>query len=124
MELLYLAVKETHAENPDCHMRLAWHPGWNKWYCIDCGLAIVVRAVPVEETVKDLTAGLLLTKNIPGRGLVLDIDLDQVYAINAVYSDDIIKVNDTYYEIQSIEYQLAGTKRATRIGLVVKEVPV
>ena len=56
MEVYYLDVKGTHvlSNNLDCPMRLTWHPGWNCWVCLDCGLAILCRGSYTEEKKKYL----------------------------------------------------------------------
>jgi hypothetical protein len=45
MKFLVLDVKEAHKDNPDCPMRLAWHPNWQCWYCVDCEVAIPTLGV-------------------------------------------------------------------------------
>lgn len=42
-----LDVKATHEKNPDCPMRIARHPHGH-WYCVDCGLAIIVKRIGAD----------------------------------------------------------------------------
>jgi hypothetical protein len=53
MQITVLAVKETHGDYQECPMRLAWHPSWQCWYCVDCGLAIVNKRIEVKEIEED-----------------------------------------------------------------------
>jgi hypothetical protein len=49
MQITVLAVKETHGDHQECPMRLAWHPNWQCWYCVDCGLAIMAKRIEIKE---------------------------------------------------------------------------
>jgi len=120
MEIIYLAVLETHKDNPECPMRIAHHPQGH-WYCIDCGLAIYTRGMQIEEIMKDLTAGFEEQYTVAGRGTILMVDLAKVPNINSVHARDRIKVNDKNYEVIGIE---TLSYKKSYIGIIVKALPV
>lgn len=56
MYVVTLDVKATHANNPDCPMRLAQKPQGGAWYCVDCGFEIMQKWIKVlEKTEEELT---------------------------------------------------------------------
>ena len=42
-----LDVGGTHGKNTDCPMRIAQHPNGH-WYCVDCGLPILVKRIGAD----------------------------------------------------------------------------
>lgn len=47
-----LDVIGSHINNPSCSMRIAQDPKGN-WYCADCGVEIIWKAVGVVETLAE-----------------------------------------------------------------------
>jgi hypothetical protein len=54
--VIALDSKKTHEQNPDCPQHL-YTPDGHTWRCLECGLSIMFKSIPVELEVKEEVPG-------------------------------------------------------------------
>jgi hypothetical protein len=54
LEVIVLDIKGTHCSNPECPMYIAKNPVSDRWYCVNCGLEILVSRVRSGDIKGDL----------------------------------------------------------------------